>query len=119
MEYSDKRVKKYELTKYTRELERYLNRIVSYIKKENLDKQKFSDYVDEIFKPFDGIKKVLLTSEYLKTLEQFVEYTANLPHSEYDMDMIQKDILHRANGLQKIKRVRNFTKDKHKGQKYE
>lgn len=119
MAFSDKRVKKYELTKYTRELERYLNRIVSYIKKENLDKKKFSDYVDEIFKPLEDTKKVFLTKEYLKQLEKFVEYSANLPHSEYDMDMIQKDILHRANGLQKIKRIKNFSKDKHKGKKYE
>ena len=119
MAFTDKKIQKYELTKYTRELERYLNRIVRYIKKEELDKERFADYVDEIFKPFDGIKKVLLTKDYLKRLEEFVEYSANLPKSEYDMDMIKKDILHRANILQRIKRVKDFKKEKHKGKKYE
>ena len=114
MAFSEKQIKKYKLTKYTRELERYLNRVVRYLKQEDVDKEDFKAYINEIFKPFEKIEKVLLHKEYLKELEKFVEYSANLPESEYDMDMIQKDILHRANVLQKVKRIKNFSKDKHK-----
>ena len=89
--YTPKQIEKYERTKYTRELERYLNRIVKFVSTKEFSMGDFSEYVDEIFKPFEGIKKVLLDSEYFK-----------------------KSIQYRANQLQKTKRVKNFNKSKHK-----
>ena len=112
--YTPKQIEKYERTKYTRELERYLNRIVRFVSTKEFTDVEFSEYVDEIFMPFENIKKVLLDSEYFKKLEKFVEWSANLPSKELEVDEIKKSIQYRANQLQKIKRVKNFNKDKHK-----
>jgi len=118
--YSEKQIKKYERTKYTRELERYLNRIVKYVSTKEFSKDQFEKYVDEIFAPFLDIKKVLLESEYYKKLEEFVEQTANLPSMDLEPDELKKTIQYKANQLQKIKRVRSFNKsDKHKGKYFE
>jgi hypothetical protein len=117
--WTQKQIKKYERTKYTRELERYLNRIVKFVSTKEFSHDEFEGYVDEIFKPFEDIKKVILESEYYKKLEEFVEYSANLPSLELDSEEVKKIIQHRANQLQKIKRVRNFTKSKHKGKRFE
>jgi len=118
--YTEKQIKKYERTKYTRELERYLNRIVKFVSTKEFSHDEFEKYVDEIFKPFEEIKKVLLESEYYKKLEEFVEQTANLPSQELEPDELKKTIQYKANQLQKIKRVRSFNKgDKHKGKRFE
>ncbi len=114
--FTEKQKEKYKRTKYTRELERFLNRIVSYVSKnEELDKAHFTAFVDRIFEPLEGIEKVLLNSNYLKELEKFVEKCANLPQSDLEMDEIRKVILHGANQLQKTKRMQNRSHVKHKG----
>lgn len=117
--YTKKQIEKYERTKYTRELERFLNRVVRYVSTKEFSKDEFSEYVDEIFKPFEDIKKVMLNSDYFKELEKFVEFSANLPFGDLECDEIQKVIQHRANQLQKVKRVKNFNKSKHKGKYHE
>ncbi len=114
--FTEKQKEKYKRTRYTRELERFLNRIVSFVsKKEDLDKEAFKTYVDRIFEPLEGIEKVMLNSNYLKALERYVEKCANLPRSDHDMDEIKKEILHGANQLQKTKRMQNRNGVKHKG----
>jgi len=117
--YTKKQIAKYERTKYTRELERYLNRIVKFVSTNEFTKNEFNSYIDEIFKPFEDIKKVLLNSEYFKELEKFVESSANLGYGELEGDEIKSQILHKANQLQKVKRVKNFNKQKHKGRNFE
>ncbi len=117
--YTEKQIRKYERTKYTRELERYLNRIVRFVSTKDFTHDEFESYVDEIFKPFEDIKKILLENEYYKKLEEFVEYSANLPTQQLDSDEVKNLIQHRANQLQKVKRVKNFTKNKHKGKRFE
>lgn len=118
--YSPKQIQRYNRTKYTRELERYLNRIVKFVSTKEFTPDEFETYVEEIFKPFEEITKVLLDSEYFKKLEEFVEHTANLPSQNLASDEIQKTIQHKANQLQKIKRVKSFSKTKkHKGKYFE
>ncbi len=118
--FTQKQLKKYKRTKYTRELERFLNRIVSFLnKKEATDKEAFREYTDKIFRPLEGIEKVLLNSPYLNQLETFVEKCANLPGSDLEMDEIRKEILHGANQLQKTRRKQNHSGVKHKGKMYD
>jgi len=118
--FSEKQIEKYKRTKYTRELERFLNRIVSYVSKhEELDKERFQSYVDEIFKPLEDIETVRFNSPYLLHLERFVEQSANLPTTDLEMDEIKKEILHSANQLQKTKRKKNFKTQKHKGKQFD
>ncbi len=114
--FTPKQIEKYKRTKYTRELERFLNRIVSFVSKnEALTKEELRDYIDRIFAPLEGIEKVLLNSPYLTELERFVEKSANLPNTDLEIDEIKKEILYGANQLQKTKRKRNSTTVKHKG----
>ncbi len=114
--FTDKQKEKYKRTRYTRELERFLNRIVNFVsKKEDLEKSEFKIFVDRIFEPLEGIEKVMLNSNYLKALERYVEKCANLPQSDQEMDDIKKEVLHGANQLQKTKRMQNRNAVKHKG----
>ncbi len=112
--FSEKQIEKYKRIKYTRELERFVNRIVSFFNKEDATKEKFINLRDRVFKPLENIEKVELTNHYLIELEKFVEITANLPESEKSIQEIQKTTLHEANRLQMIKRKKSFKKDKHK-----
>lgn len=112
--FSEKQIQKYRRIKYTRELERFVNRVVSFFNKEDATKEKFTTLRDRVFKPLENIEKVELTNHYLIELEKFVEITANLPESEKSIQEIQKTTLHEANRLQMIKRKKSFKKDKHK-----
>ncbi len=112
--FSEKQIQKYKRIKYTRELERFVNRVVSFFQKEDATKEKFTSLRDRVFAPLENIEKVELTNHYLIELEKFVEITANLPESEKSIQEIQKTTLHEANRLQMIKRKKSFKKDKHK-----
>ncbi len=112
--FSEKQIEKYKRIKYTRELERFVNRVVSFFQKEDAKKEEFTKLRDRIFTPLENIEKVELTNHYLIELEKFVEITANLPESTKDINEIQKTTLHEANKLQMIKRKKSFKKDKHK-----
>jgi len=110
---SDKKQEKYERLKYIKELERFTNRVVNFLNKENITKEEFTKYIDDIFKNLEDIKKVLLKNEYLSTLEKFVEHTANLPSSNKNIDEIKQETLYEANRLRKLKRVKSYQKEKH------
>ncbi len=112
--YTEKQIEKYKLVKYTRELERFVNRVVSFFQKENASRERFVELRDRIFKPLEDIEKVDLKNHYHIELEKFVEVTANLPESTKEMEEIQKNVLHQANRLRMIKRKKTSTKDKHK-----
>ncbi len=109
-----KKEEKYKRLKYIRELEKFTNRVVNFLNKENLSKEEFSNYIDKIFKNLEDIQKVYLQSEYLLTLEKFVEKVANLPNSNKNIDEIKSETLHQANRLRKLKRVKSYKKSKHR-----
>jgi len=112
--YTPKQIEKYKRARYTRELERFVNRIVSYLNKRERTREEIAAYIDEIFTPFEGIEKVDLNNDYLKELEAFVERTANLPLGDLDAEEMKRKILYEANLLQKTKRKKSFNKEKHK-----
>ncbi|WP_281950485.1 hypothetical protein [Nitrosophilus kaiyonis] len=110
----DKKKEKYERLKYIRELEKFTNRIYNFLNQENITKKDFKEYVDKIFKNLENIKKVILKSEYLTSLEKFVEKSANLPNSSKNINEIKEEITYEANRLRKLKRVKSYQKEKHK-----
>ncbi len=112
--YTQKQLEKYKRIKYTRELERFVNRIVSFFQKENSNRKSFIELRDRIFTPLEDIEKVDLNNHYHIELEKFVEIAANLPESTKSIDEIGKMCLHEANKLQMIKRKKGFTRAKHK-----
>jgi hypothetical protein len=112
--YTEKQIEKYKLTKYTRELERFVNRVVSFFQKDDASKERFVELRDRIFAPLDNIEKVQLNNHYHIELEKFVEVVANLPESTKELEEVQKYVLHEANKLRMIKRKKTTRKDKHK-----
>ena len=103
-------MKNKERTLYIRELERFTNRIVSFLKQPTVTKEQFSSYIDKIFEPLDRIEKVYLSKEYPKALERFVQKVANLPRSEASIEEIQEETLSGANQLRKLKRKKKYSR---------
>ena len=101
-------------SRYIRELERFVNRIVDFFNTKEPTKQELEAHIDKIFKPLESIEKTYLSSEYTKSLEKFVQKNANLHLSDKDADEIKADVLKEANHLRKLKRKRSFAKEKHK-----
>ncbi len=101
-------------TRYIRELERFVNRLVDFCKKDHT-KAQIDAYIAKIFTPLESIEKTHLRSEYLKELEKFVEKNANLHLSTKEADAIRADVLKEANLLRKLKRKKSFAKVKHRG----
>jgi hypothetical protein len=97
---------------YIRTLERFLNQLVSFVSKEP-SKEEFVAFVHLKFQPLEEVERVLVSNEYLKSLEAFVEQSANLIHSELDMEEIKQKILKEANSLRKIKRLNKYAKEKY------
>ncbi len=105
-------------TRYVRELERFVNRIVDFFSK-NRTKNELHDFLDKAFEPLQNIEKTYLSNEYPKELEKFVKKNANLHLSDKSMDELKEDVMKEANLLRKLKRKKSFSKEKHKKRSYE
>ena len=106
---------KYERTKYIRELERFLNRLVKFIDTQEFDYEKFKNFIDKILQPVENAKKVYLEKEYYKKLQELAGDMKNIHKENFEEEKIKKDIKHKANKLRKLKRLRSFdSKIKHK-----
>ena len=105
---------------YTRVLERGLSKCVSYlIKDKNDSKERFLEFIETIRKPIEKAEKVNLDNEYYNGLQRLVESILTLKDREFDYEETARDIVRTANGLQKIQRVRNTRRDKHKKKKFD
>lgn len=105
---------------YTRVLERGLSKCVSYlIKDKNDSKERFLEFIETIRKPIEKAEKVNLDNEYYNGLQKLVESILTLKDREFDYEETARDIVRTANGLQKIQRVKNTRRDKHKKKKFD
>jgi len=105
---------------YTRYLERGVSKCVSYLlKEEHDDKEKFLTFVESVAKPILKAQKVPLDNSYYNGLETLMESLMTLKDREFDLEETRRDVLRRANGLQKILREKNSRKEKHKKKKFE
>ena len=105
-------------SRYVRELERFVNRIVDFFGKEHT-KEELHAFLDKAFEPLENIEKVYLSNEYPKELEKFVEKNANLHLSDKSMEELKEDVAKEANLLRKLKRKKSFAKEKHKKRAFE
>jgi hypothetical protein len=105
----DKRTQRRLRQRYIKELERFTNRIVSFCQKE-ITKEEFDAYIEKIFKPLEEVEKTYLGNEYLKSLERFVETTANLTLQDLEITAIKERTLHGANALRKLKRIKKYNR---------
>ena len=106
----EKRLEKYLQTRYKRELERYLNRIVGFARQEGKEKEAFRAYEKRMREKLEEAEKKDLHSEYYTLLERFVETAANLAEGEGEMEEIRDRILHEANQIRKAKRKRTYNR---------
>ena len=105
---------------YTRVLERGLSKCVSYlIKDKNDSKERFLDFVETIRRPIEKAEVVALDNEYYNGLQKLITSILTLKDREFDYEETARDIVRTANGLQKIQRVRNTRRDKHKKKKFD
>ncbi len=111
---NEKKIQKFLRIKYIREMERFINRVVNYLNtNENLEKNEFSDFVEEKFQKVKECQKVYLSKEYAKELEKFVFKISSLT-KQHDIKEIKDEILYQANRLRKNKRLRSYQKEKYK-----
>ena len=106
----EKRIEKYLQTRYKRELERYLNRLVNFAKQEEGDKESFRSYEKRVREKLQEAEKRDLHSEYYTMLERFVEMVGSLAEGEEEMEDIRNRILHEANRIRKAKRKRSYNR---------
>jgi hypothetical protein len=105
---------------YTRTLEKSLNKIVSFLlKDENSDKDRFVEVIDSSKKSLDKVEKIHLENEYYTYMERLVLSVLKLPKIEFDLEIERDSILKEANRIRKIKRKKSQKRPKHKSQKFD
>jgi hypothetical protein len=111
----EKRKEKYLKTKYMRELERYLNRLVNFAQQEEENsKEAIGAFIQKIGDKLVEVEKVPLYNSYFEKLEAFVEKTRHLAKSEWESDDIKAEILHDANRIRKEKRKKTYSRKERK-----
>ncbi|BDY13249.1 hypothetical protein [Hydrogenimonas cancrithermarum] len=106
----EKKREKYLQTRYKRELERYLNRVVNYAQQESFSKEGYEAWIDKVTKRLLEAEKVPLYNDYYEKLEAFIEKTHRMKESNLDSDEIQAEILHDANQIRKEKRKKTYNR---------
>jgi glutaredoxin 2 len=106
----EKRREKYLQTRYKRELERYLNRVVNYAQQESFTKEGYETWIDKVTEKLLQAEKVPLYNDYYEKLEAFIEKTHRMKESDLESDEIQAEILHDANQIRKEKRKKRYNR---------
>ena len=106
----EKKREKYLMTRYRRELERYLNRVVSFAMGEDFEKRDYQNMVQKALQKLQKVQKVPLYNDYFEKLESFIEMTKALAGSEREADDIRGEILHEANQIRKSKRKKSYSR---------
>lgn len=99
-------LEKEERVKYLRALERFSKSLISILKREDFDEDKFKKRRDKNYEILQKVKPVFLDQAYPKALSAF----ANLALKSSD----KEELLKSANSLEKLKNSKNYKKDKHK-----
>ena len=115
----EKRKEKYLQTRYKRELERFLNRLVNFSRQEGGDKAAFDRYVEGIAKRLAEVTRVPLYNDYYERLERFVQLAERLKESDAEGDEVRQSILHEANQIRKSRRVKSYNRQEGKRGKEE
>lgn len=93
--------------RYIRTLEKFYKLATTALKKEQFDKNLFQQRMLKNCEFFQKSPAVRLNSTYTKELESFV-------NACLDFSFSQKELINKANALDKLKRTQNYKKDKHK-----
>ncbi|WP_300366477.1 hypothetical protein [Hydrogenimonas sp.] len=110
----EKRREKYLQTRYKRELERYLNRVVNFAQQEGGERSDYDAFIEKVSQKLDGVEKVAFYNDYFEKLEQFIELTQRMCASDLDVESIKSRILHEANQIRKAKRKKSYNRKNHR-----
>ena len=110
----EKKIEKYLQTRYKRELERYLNRMVNFAKQADKSRDDFDRYEAKMREKLEGVEKRELNSAYYAQLEDFIDKMTRLRESEQTMDEIVSEILHEANKIRKSRRRKSYNRTQEK-----
>ena len=110
----EKKVEKYLQTRYKRELERYLNRMVNFAKTQSRSRDDFDRYEAKMREKLESVEKRELNSAYYTQLEEFLDKIARLKESDGTMEEIASEILHEANKIRKSRRRKSYNRTQEK-----
>lgn len=97
---------KFKRVKYLRALEKFNKSIVLCLKKNEFDEAKFESLVKKNTKILSDIEPVYLDQPYSKALCEFINLAINCKDKAV--------LLRAANNLDRLKRQKNYKKEKHK-----
>ncbi len=101
--------------KYIRSLQKFLNSIISTIKKEEFDIIYFRKKVDEHYENINAQTPMRLDNRYLKELKEFVNTTLGFYENHTDDFKVEKQtLLKMANNIRKVTKEQSYQKRKHK-----
>ncbi|WP_456382309.1 hypothetical protein [Hydrogenimonas sp.] len=106
----EKRKEKYLQTRYKRELERYLNRVVNFVQPGGFVKEAFDRFIERVDGKLAEVEKIPLYNDYFEQLERFIEMARGLRESGLESDEIRSRILHEANRIRKAKRKKSYNR---------
>ena len=105
----DKRERKYRQTRYRRELERFLNRLVNFCRSGERT-ERFESYFARIRRRLEETEKIELYGDYFERLERFVQTAQRLAGSEESCESRCEAILREANLIRKSRRMRSYNR---------
>ncbi len=106
----EKKREKYIQSRYRRELERYLNRVVGFVMGGDFDKGEYDAIVEKGFEKLEKVEKAKLFSDYFESLEDFVQKSRELKESDLSADEVGSQIVYEANQIRKSKRKKSYNR---------
>ena len=107
-----KRQLKYLQGRYRRELERFLNRVVNFVRGQKGDKEAFDAYVRNCLEKLEAVEKVPLYSDYYERLERFVALARGLLGEETAQEEAFETVAREANRIRKSRRIKSYSRRK-------
>ncbi|MCI0501135.1 MAG: hypothetical protein L0Y61_05250 [Epsilonproteobacteria bacterium] len=105
--------------RYIRVLEKFFTRTIAFLKNQDFNPIIFKKNIDKYYEELKKVKAVRLDSEYLTSLEEFVNNTLRKTTTINDDFSEQKEaLLKEANLVHKEKNKSNYKKEKHKSKDF-
>jgi len=110
----EKKKEKYLQSRYKRELERYLNRVVNFVMQGEFEYEDYVNFIDKVQEKLNSCEKVKLYNDYFEKIEKFIDFTVKLREECFESRKIQAEIMHEANLIRKAKRKKSYTRKQYK-----
>ena len=110
----DKKRGKYLQSRYKRELERYLNRVVNFVMNEEFTYDDYMNFIKKAQEKLNCCEKVKLYNGYFEKIENFIKLTLDIKEKRFEPIEIKGKIQHEANLIRKAKRKKSYTRKEFK-----